>query len=67
MVTAVASNANDGRITYTSETGYIGRNSSNYSAMNQNLLIFGDAAFDQTYRENVKAWCEAAPRGATFG
>lgn len=67
MVNARDSNANDGRITFGSETGYIGRNGTNYSAMNHNLLVFATAALDQTYRTSLKAWAEEQMFPTTFG
>jgi hypothetical protein len=66
MVTAKTSHSTDITSTNTSDL-FIGRRQSVYFDGAINFIPFGGATFDQAYRENVKAWCEAAPRGATFG
>jgi hypothetical protein len=56
MDTAKNSNANNGRISWSTVQGYIARNGTFYSINYVNLIVFAKTALDANYRNRLKAW-----------
>jgi hypothetical protein len=65
--TPVASNSNDGYGPSETNDIAIGQHFTSGFDGAINVMVFADAVLSTTYLENFKAWCEASPRGVTFG